>query len=121
MNELRKYKRVAVRIPVYISLDGGVYSKVVQLTCLDVSGGGLSFETGREVPLEADSRLVVGKLGDLPASAHIEGRVTHRAKDGKTGRYRIGVEFTSFANVTREELLERIEAWKAQAPLEPLD
>jgi c-di-GMP-binding flagellar brake protein YcgR len=113
----RRYPRVDVKVPVYVSLDGGGFlQKTLKLESRDVSGGGLSFETRRKVPLEAESRVVVGKLGDLPPAALIRGRVAHRERDPATRRYTVGVEFTEFVNVTREELLAHIETWR-QAPV----
>ena len=78
----------------------------------DISGGGLSFETQREIPLDARSKIVMGRLGNLPASAIIEGRVVYRVKQAGTEGYTVGVEFLDFVNTSREELLERIESWQ---------
>jgi c-di-GMP-binding flagellar brake protein YcgR len=112
----RKYKRYQMKVPIYISLKGGVYKKMIGIECRDISGGGLSFETDRKLPIKAESRVVVSQLGDMPESARIEGRVVHRSKHPTTGRYWVGVEFTEFVNITREELLEQLEDWKSQGP-----
>ncbi len=93
---------------------GRLYEKAVEIECLEISGGGLSFETLREIPLDAKSKIVVGGLGDLPSSAIIEGRVVYRLKQAGTDRYTIGVEFLDFVNTSREELLERIQSWQDQ-------
>lgn len=112
MKEGRRYPRFNIQVPVYISgVDGSLFRKHILLESSDVSGGGLSFETRRKIPLEAKSQVVVAKLGDLADGASIHGRVVHRQQDPKTGRYRVGLEFTEFVNVTREQLLSRIEAW----------
>ena len=114
----RKYKRVSVRVPLFVSLDGDVLlKKMIRIESCDLSGGGLSFETSKKVPVEANSRVVVAKLGDLSEAAQIEGRVVYRRRDAATGRYAIGLEFIRFINVTREELVNRIEQWEAQATL----
>ncbi len=90
---------------------GRLYEYGVEIECLDISGGGLSFETGWEIPLEARS-IVVGRLGDLPSSAIIEGRVVYRLKRAGTELYTVGVEFLDFVNTSREELLARIQSWQ---------
>jgi c-di-GMP-binding flagellar brake protein YcgR len=105
----RQHRRFQVRVPVFISVDGEVYRKTVRLQSRDVSAGGLSFETGREVPLSAESRVIVARLGDLEDPALIEGRVVRVQLDETTGRYIVGIEFTRFLNVSPEELVERLE------------
>jgi c-di-GMP-binding flagellar brake protein YcgR len=105
----RQHRRFQVRVPLFISVDGAVYRKTVRLQSRDVSAGGLSFETGREVPLSAESRVIVARLGDLEDPALIEGRVAHVQHDEATGRYVVGIEFTRFLNVSPEELVERLE------------
>ncbi len=112
----RQHRRFQVRVPIFISVDGEVYRKTVRLQSRDVSAGGLSFETGREVPLEAESRVVVARLGDIEDPALIEGRVAHVKLDEATGRYVVGIEFTRFLNVSPEELVQRLEqAWQASS------
>lgn len=112
-SDKRQHRRFQVRVPLFISVDGEVYRKTVRLQSRDVSAGGLSFETGREVPLAAESRVVVARLGDIEEPALIEGRVVHVKQDEATGRYVVGIEFTRFLNVSPEELVERLErAWQ---------
>ncbi len=102
-----------VKVPLFIAVGGGrLYEKAVEIECRDISGGGLSFETRREIPLDARSEVVMGRLGNLPSSAIIQGRVVYRLKQAGTDRYRIGVEFLDFVNTSREELLERIQSWQ---------
>jgi c-di-GMP-binding flagellar brake protein YcgR len=116
----RKYKRVPVRVPLYVSLDGEVIlQKMIRLESRDLSGGGLAFETSKKIPIEANSRVVVARLGDLSDSAQIEGRVVYLRKE-PTGRYSIGLEFTRFINVTQEELLNRIAEWESEATHPPV-
>lgn len=101
----------------FITVGGGrLYEKAVEIECRDISGGGLSFETQREIPLDSKSKIVMGRLGNLPPSAIIEGRVVYRIKEADTNMFTIGVEFLDFVNTSREELLERIEAWQDEAP-----
>ena len=92
--------------------EGRLYEKAVEIECRDISGGGLSFETRRAIPLEARSKIIMGRLGDLPSSAIIEGRVVYRRKQAGTDRYTVGVEFLDFVNTSREELVERIQTWQ---------
>ncbi len=109
----RSFPRVSLKVPLFITIGGGrLYEKAVELECLDISGGGLAFETRREIPLDAKSKIVIGRLGNLPSSAIIEGRVVYQLKQAGTDRYRVGVEFLDFVNTSREELVERIRSWQ---------
>ena len=110
--EKRQHRRFPVRVPLFISVKDAVYRKNVLLESRDVSAGGLSFETGREVPPAAESRVVVARLGDIGEPAFIEGRVARVTLDEARGRYVVGIEFTKFVNVTREELARRLEHWQ---------
>jgi len=114
--EGRQHPRFKVRVPVYISLGGETYRKSVQLESKDVSGGGLSFETSRRIPLDSDSRVVIARLGDLAEPVMIYGRVAYRQKNPETGRYVVGLQFTRFVNTTREELLDRLYVWQTPTP-----
>jgi c-di-GMP-binding flagellar brake protein YcgR len=111
----RKYERFKLRVPLYISLEGQLFHKRIHLQSNDVSAGGMSFETSREIPLEAESRVVVSDLGDLSPPMFIRGRVVHLNQDPATGRYTVGIEFLEFVNTTREEVVARIEAWQLAA------
>ena len=96
----------------FITIGGGrLFEKAIPIECRDISGGGLSFETRAEIPLNSTSKIVMGRLGNLPASALIEGRVVYRVQDEESGRFTIGVEFLEFKNTSRNELLERIHEW----------
>ena len=109
----RRFVRAPLKVPLFISVGGGrLYEKAVGIECRDISGGGLSFETGQEIPLDATSKIVVGCLGNLPSSAIIEGRVVYRRKQAGEERYTVGVEFLDFVNTSREELVERIRSWQ---------
>jgi c-di-GMP-binding flagellar brake protein YcgR len=107
----RRFARIRIKVPVYIEIDGGTFRKTIHLESRDVSGGGLAFDTSRKIPLNAKSKVVVSKLGEVSEPAMIYGRVAHRSKDPETGRYTIGLEFIEFVNVSREELLAHIEKW----------
>jgi c-di-GMP-binding flagellar brake protein YcgR len=108
----RRYPRHPLHLPLYVATEGGVLRKTVALESRDVSGGGVSFETGQAIPLASETQLVLSKLGDLPEGALIRGRVVRITRDPSTGRALVGVEFCEFVQVTREELLDRIERWK---------
>ena len=109
----RHFPRVSLKVPLFITVGGGrLYEKAIEIESQDISGGGLSFETHREIPLDAKSKIVMGRLGNLPSSAIIEGRVVYRLKQSETDVYTIGVEFLDFVNTSREELVERIRLWQ---------
>ena len=99
-------------VPLYITVGKDFVYKSIPLESTDISGGGLSFETTKQIPVEAESSVIVDKLGDLGKPAFIRGRVAHSRQDPTTKRYTVGLQFTSFVNTTREDLLERIDAWK---------
>ena len=108
----RRFERVPLRVPLFITVgEGRLFEKAVSIECRDISGGGLSFETRKEIPIDASSKIVMGRLGDLPAAALIEGRVVYRRPQKGSDKYTVGVEFLEFVNTSREELLDRINAW----------
>ena len=53
----------------------------------------------------------MGRLGDLPATVLIEGRIVYRRKQKDSERYMVGVEFIEFVNTTRDEVLRHIDLW----------
>ncbi len=112
MTEQRRFPRHPLRLPLYITVGGDILRKTIALESRDVSASGLAFETGQKVPLAAETRLVLSKLGDLAEGALIRGRVARLTPDPLTGRTVVGVEFLEFVKITREELLDRIARWK---------
>jgi len=108
----RAYPRHRVTVPLYIAMGSEFLHKTIPLETKDVSGGGISFETTKQVPLDAESSVIVAGLGDLGKAALIHGRVVHRQRNPATDRYTVGLQFTDFVNTTREELLARIDGWK---------
>jgi c-di-GMP-binding flagellar brake protein YcgR len=111
----RKHERFRIKVPVYIAEEDGTFLKMISLESRDVSAGGLSFETSRPIQLHARSKVVVSKLGDLSQSVLIHARVAHIERDPVTGRHTVGLEFVEFANITREEVMARIDAWAREA------
>ena len=71
----RKHRRVKLKLPIYVSLQDEIVKKLIPVESEDISEGGLRFQTRQELPLEADSRIVVSKLANLHPTAHIEGRI----------------------------------------------
>lgn len=110
--ERRQHARVPIRVPLYVVIGGEIFQKMVELATANVSTGGLAFETHREIPVEAESLVMVSRLGDLPAGAQIQGRVTYCSHDAARGVYTVGVRFTNFQGVEPAELHARIEAWR---------
>jgi hypothetical protein len=108
----RAYPRHRVTVPLYITMGDEYIEKTIPLESKDVSGGGVCFETTKQIPLEAESSVIVAGLGDLGQAAVIHGRVVYLTRNPGTHRYTVGLQFTDFVNTTREALLERIEAWK---------
>ena len=86
------------------------------IEALDVSKGGLSFETTHRLPEGAEARIMVARLGGLPDMAQIEARIIHceAAVDGRS--ILVGVQFIQLVGVTAEELITRLEAWTPDAP-----
>jgi c-di-GMP-binding flagellar brake protein YcgR len=107
--EKRKDRRFSIRVPIYVALDHDVVRKTIHIESRDVSAGGVSFETGRELPLAADTQLVLGPLGSSPAVT-IRGRVVWTRQIPETGRYLVGVQFTDYEGLSRQELAARVEA-----------
>lgn len=111
--ERRRHERVALRVPLYVVIGSEIFQKMVELETADLSEGGLAFDTHRQIPLESESLVMVSRLGDLPPSAQIQGRVAYCRHDPERGVYRVGVTFTSFQGVTPEDLHRRIDQWKS--------
>jgi c-di-GMP-binding flagellar brake protein YcgR len=109
--ERRRDPRFYIRVPIYIDTEGGVIFKTVHLGSRDISAGGLAFETGSELPLDAESQIIFAGVGDLPDTCIIRGRVVWKQVLPDTGRNVFGVQFTRFEGVSREELLARMEEW----------
>src|SRR5260370_20106089 len=81
----RRYERFKLRVPLYISLEGQLFHKKIHLQSKDVSAGGMSFETSREIPLEAESRVVVSDQGDLATPTCSRGVRAHLQQDSAPG------------------------------------
>ena len=105
----RRHLRFPLKVPLYISVKGGVFQRFVDLHSKDVSEGGLAFETSRRIPLEANTRVEVSVLSGLRPDSRIEGHVVYRQKNPATERYTIGVAFDRFVNVDRAVLLGLVE------------
>jgi hypothetical protein len=99
----RETDEAPMSFPVYFAGRGSIYTKWIELTPKDLVSGGFSFETSKRISINADARVVVS---DAPGSgsAYIQGRVVYRKKLAER-RYRVGVEFLDFVNVSRDELL----------------
>jgi c-di-GMP-binding flagellar brake protein YcgR len=109
--ERRRGPRFAARVPIYLETGGEVVRKTVHLESHDVSAGGLSFETGRDIPLDAEAQVVIPHAAKDRSAVAIRGRVAWTRLLPETGRYRVGVRFTDLDGLTREELLEIVERW----------
>lgn len=110
-SDARRFRRFKVKVPLYVTVGEQAFNKLVEIESRDVSSGGICFETSRRLPIQGQSRIFISKLGDLPVMAQIEGRVVY-VRRAPNGRFEVGVEFTDFTNLSREELIERIEAWE---------
>jgi hypothetical protein len=112
----RRFLRYPLKVPLYVSVTGGLFQKFIHLQSKDLSEGGLAFETSQRIPLEANTRVEVSVLSGLPADCRIEGHVVYRKRNPVTERYTIGVAFDRFVNIGREELLGLIERGEDQQP-----
>jgi len=112
----RRYERIQIRVPLYIELPGGIFQKNVSIEALDVSKGGLSFETTRRIPEGAEARIMVARLGGLPDMAQIEARVIHSESSVDGRSTMVGVQFIHLVGVTAEDLIARLESWSPEAP-----
>jgi c-di-GMP-binding flagellar brake protein YcgR len=112
----RRFLRHPVKVPLYISVKGGVFQRFIDLDSKDLSEGGLAFETSKRIPLEANTRVEISVLTGLPPDCRIEGHVVYRQKNPVTERYTIGVAFDRFVNVDREQLLGLVERGEDSQP-----
>lgn len=106
----RRDRRYAIRVPIYVALGREIVHKKIALESRDVSAGGLSFETSRQMPLAADTQIVLARLGDDGGAAAIRGHVVWTRALPGTRRHLVGVKFTEYEGVAREDLAARIEA-----------
>jgi len=113
--ENRAHPRLPIRVPVYISVEGRVFKKKLRLQSKDISAGGLSFTTRQKLPIDARSKVIIGKLGDFLESAHIEGMVVYLRKNREMKQYAVGVEFTRFVDVEQEALAARLKEWESHS------
>jgi len=111
--ENRIHPRFPIRVPLYINVEGRVFKKKLRLHSRDLSAGGLSFTTRQKLPIDARSKVIIGKLGDFIESAHIEGMVVYLRKDRELKQYTVGVEFTRFVDVEQEVLAARLKEWES--------
>jgi c-di-GMP-binding flagellar brake protein YcgR len=107
--ERRKDPRFTARVPIYLAIGGEVVRKTVHLESRDVSAGGLSFETGREIPLDAEAQVVLAHAGEEKGAVAIHGRVVWTRLLPETGRYVVGVRFTDLDGLTPDSLRDLIE------------
>ncbi len=112
--ENRVHPRFPIRVPLYINVEGRVFKKKLRLHSRDISAGGLSFTTRQKLPIDARSKVIIGKLGDFLQSAHIEGLVVYLRRDKELNQYAVGVEFTRFVDVEQQALAARLKEWEAQ-------
>lgn len=103
--ERRQHPRKPARFPLYVALAGELYHKTVSVEVLDLSNGGLAFETKTALPNGARSTVMLGRLGGMPSTAHIEARIVHcqPLPDGES--FMVGVKFEEFVDITAEQLL----------------
>jgi c-di-GMP-binding flagellar brake protein YcgR len=111
--EKRKEPRFSLRVPLYVATGEGVLRKMVLIESRDISAGGLSFDTGRELPLRAKSVIVLSRPGDPLNTVLVRGIVAWTQESAGTGRFRVGVEFTDYDGLTRQELVAKMEGWAA--------
>src|SRR5437867_12870204 len=104
----RKHERIALRVPLYVVIGGEIFQKMVELETANVSEGGLAFETHRDIPLESESLVMVSRLGDLPPSAQIQGRVAYCRHDAERAGHTVGLRFTNFQGVIAPDPHPRI-------------
>ena len=107
--ENRRDRRFSLRVPIYVAIGDEVVRKTVHLESRDVSAGGLSFETGRDVPLDAEAQVVLARAGEGATPLAIRGRVAWTRQIPESGRYVVGIRFSDFDGLTREDLAARIE------------
>jgi c-di-GMP-binding flagellar brake protein YcgR len=111
--ENRIHPRFPIRVPLFINVEGRVFKKKLRLHSRDISAGGLSFTTRQKLPIDARSKVIIGKIGDFLESAHIEGMVVYLRRDREAKQYAVGVEFTRFVDVEQEALSARLKEWES--------
>jgi c-di-GMP-binding flagellar brake protein YcgR len=111
--ENRAHPRLSIRVPLYINVEGRVFKKKLRIHSRDISAGGLSFTTRQKLPIDARSKVIIGKIGDFLDSAHIEGMVVYLRRNQELKQYAVGIEFTRFVDVEQQELAARLKEWES--------
>ena len=109
--ERRRDRRFYLRVPLHVAAADGIFRKLIHLESHDISAGGVSFETSQELTLEAESQIIFSRVGDLSGTYTIRGRVVWTRLLPASGRFLVGVRFTGYEGISREELLARMEEW----------
>lgn len=107
--EKRKYPRVEEKIPVLYQVPGG--EQVEEGSTHDISAGGVCFESDVFVPSASAMEVQINKPIDgglkaiLPIHANVK---VIWIKQSETGKYKLGLEFTSIEEKHRKEIIRNV-------------
>jgi c-di-GMP-binding flagellar brake protein YcgR len=114
-SERRKYPRANEKVQVlYCAGEGvslGYLSEVRNSATRNISGGGICFETEIYIPPNSILEVQVNKTIDdklgIALPIHADAKVTW-IKQIKTGRYRLGLQFTDINEGHQEEIIKNV-------------
>ncbi len=103
--ERRKYARVATNLYISYTIDGSETHEAGVFLTKNVSGGGILFESFREIPIGTVFDLSI----NLPTHVYpivARGKVTRVQKVRDYGRYDVGLELLNIGELDRRELIK---------------
>ena len=103
-NDRRKYTRVATNLYITYSIAGSETSEAGIFISKNVSGGGILFESFREIPVGTVFDLAI-HLPTFPFPLSAKGKVVRIEKTRPYGRYDVGMSLMDIAEEDRRELI----------------
>ena len=103
-NERRKYTRIATNLYITYSIAGAETRDAGIFISKNVSGGGILFESFKEIPVGTLFDLVI-HLPTLPFPLSAKGKVVRIEKTRPYGRYDVGISLIEILDEDRKELI----------------
>lgn len=103
--ERRRYTRVATNLYITYSMPGAESSEAGIFVSKNVSGGGILFESFREIPVGTVFDLAI-HLPTHPFPLSAKGKVVRLEKTRPYGRYDVGMSLIEISEKERRELIK---------------
>ncbi len=104
-SERRKYARIATNLYITYSISGKEFSEAGIFISKNVSGGGILFESFRQIPVGTVFDLAI-HLPTFPFPLSAKGKVVRLKKTRHYGRYDVGMSLIEISEKERRELIK---------------